>query len=106
VCGVHKEAIVDAALNLHFDLLDHGGVFLKDLEPRNVLLRIPKVSTGHQYCTTPQCPLHLVADCDNLDMIMIDFENVRYFDFEFHLDDPKVRAKYREGHKRDMVDWL
>ena len=107
VCNVHKEAIVDAVINLHLDLLDYGGVFLTDLRPRNVLLKIPKVSTGHQYCIMPQCPLRLVADCNNLDMIMIDLENVRYFDRAFHLDDPKVRAKVREGHKRSMmVDWL
>jgi len=67
VCAMHKDAIVEAVLNLQFDM-DTCGVVLMDLQSRNVILLPPKAR--REFCIAPGCPLRLEADCENLEIVI------------------------------------
>ena len=82
VCAKHKDAIIDASLRLFFDILA-CGVDQRDMQPRNVILRPQKrvllSASGTRFCDTVGCMLALAVDCDDLHVVMVDFEMV---DFE------------------------
>ena len=81
VCAKHKDAIIDAALRLFFDILA-CGVDQQDMQSRNVILRPQKhvslSASGTQFCDTKKCLLALDVDCDDLHMSMVDFETVDF----------------------------
>ena len=84
VCIKHKNAIIDAAFRVFFDVLA-CGVDQQDMQPRNVMLRPQKhvsllVSGARfsRFCDTKECVLALEVDCDELDMVMVDFEVVGF----------------------------
>ncbi|KAF9451305.1 hypothetical protein P691DRAFT_797021 [Macrolepiota fuliginosa MF-IS2] len=106
VCDVHKDAVIEAVLNLSWDAYVYG-VDLLDLQPRNVILRPPKRGHERQYCNSDECPLRLEADPRDLRMVMVDFENV-----EFQEPDPRWRRhrEWREGMDKSkpifLANWL
>ncbi|OBT40963.1 hypothetical protein VE00_09517 [Pseudogymnoascus sp. WSF 3629] len=83
VCAKHKDAVIDASFSLFFDILAYG-VNQQDMQSRNVILRPQKhvslsVSGTRRFCDAKKCLLALEVDCDDLHMVMVDFEMV---DFE------------------------
>lgn len=89
VCSAHKEAVIDAALHLYFDLYALGVEHM-DMQPRNVILR---PASPMQYCTTLECPLRLKADCKDLNMVMVDFEVVELREPDPSLNEPSTRRE-------------
>ncbi|KAJ3566405.1 hypothetical protein NP233_g7029 [Leucocoprinus birnbaumii] len=96
VCPKHKEAIIDAALRLFFDVRA-CGVSQVDMTTRNIILRPQKhvslSAPGTRFCDTEECLLALDVDCDDLNMVMVDFEMV-----DFKEPDPSFseRAEQRK----------
>src|SRR6266849_4514139 len=76
VCAKHKNVII-AALRLFFDILA-CGVDQQDMQPRNVILRpqnhVSLSVSGTRFCDTKECLLALEVDCDELQMVMVNFE--------------------------------
>ncbi|KAF7785178.1 hypothetical protein Agabi119p4_1343 [Agaricus bisporus var. burnettii] len=80
VCPKHRDAILDNALNLLFDFCE-CGVNLQDMNPRNIILRPQKHEVSEaQFCTTDNCPAAHKIDCNDLHLVMIDFESVEFMD--------------------------
>ena len=81
VCAKHKNAIIDAALHLFFDILA-CCVNQQDMYSRNVFLwpqkRVSLSVPGERFCDTKECLLALEVDCDELHMVMVDFEMVDF----------------------------
>ncbi|KAJ3552798.1 hypothetical protein NP233_g12790 [Leucocoprinus birnbaumii] len=81
VCLKHKEAIVDVALRLFYGFFTYG-VRNRDMQPRNIILRPQKhasrMVSRTWFCDTEECPLVLEVDCDDLNMVMVDFERVNF----------------------------
>ncbi len=110
VCAKHKDAIIDAALRLSFDVLA-CGVNQQDNQPRNVILRPQKhVSlsvSGTRFCETKECLLALEVDCDDLHMVMVDFEMVDFEEPDTSLSEQAVQRTHVEKVKSMYLKrWL
>ncbi len=80
VCAKHKGALVDAVFRLFYDIFAYG-VDQQNMQSRNFILRpqqhVPLAVSGtRRFCDTKECLLALEVDCDELHMVMVDFETV------------------------------
>ena len=106
VCHRHKDAIIDAALRVFFDILA-CGVNQTDMQPRNVILRSQQLVSGMQYCATLECPLHLEIDCNDLDIVMVDFEAVDFQEPDTSFSEPSTQKVHVENVKSLYLEkWL
>ena len=106
VCHRHKDAIIDAALRVYFDILA-CGVNQTDMQPRNVILRPQKLVSGMQYCATLECPQCLEIDCNNLHMVMDDFERVDLQEPDTSFSEPSMQNVHVENVKSLYLEkWL
>jgi hypothetical protein len=107
VCDKHKDAIIDTALRLYFDILA-CGVRQTDMQPRNVILRPQQGHvSGTQYCTTRECPLRLEVDCICLHMAMVDFELVDFREPDNRFSEQLAQQGYVDkGKPRYLKEWL
>src|SRR5713226_1137821 len=110
VCAKHKDAIIDATLHLHFDILA-CGVDQQDMQSRNVILRPQKhVSlsvSGTRFCETKECLLALEVDCDDLHMAMVDFEMVEIQEPNTSFGEQAVQRTHIEKVKPMYLErWL
>jgi len=106
VCSLHKDAVVEAALRLFFEIYALG-VHQTDMQPRNVILRSQKGESGKAYCSTPECPLRLKADCKDLRMVMVDFEMANFIDPDPSLSQAAAMRKSIDGLKGAyLTQWL
>ncbi|KAJ3566407.1 hypothetical protein NP233_g7030 [Leucocoprinus birnbaumii] len=88
-----QEAIINATLCLFFDVLAYG-VLQADMQPRNIILRLQEhVSSSLTQCFDAEdCLLALDMHCDNLDMVMVNFEIV-----DFEKPDPSFGKPAAQG---------
>ena len=74
-------ALSSAALSLASDMLT-CGVSQQGLQPRNVILRpqqhVLQSVSGTRLCETKECLVALEVDCNDLHMVMVDFEMVEF----------------------------
>ena len=106
VCHRHKDAIIDVALRVSFDILA-CGVNQTDMQPRNVILRSQQLVSGMQYCATLECPLHLEIDCNDLDIVMVDFEAVDFQEPDTSFSEPSTQKVHVENVKSMYLEgWL
>jgi hypothetical protein len=110
VCAKHKDAIIDAALRLYFDILA-CGVDQQDMQSRNIILRPQKhVSlsvSGTRFCDTNECLLALEVDCDELQMVMVDFEMVNFEEPNASFSERAVQRKHiKEIKPMYLRRWL
>ncbi|KAI0003707.1 hypothetical protein BJV74DRAFT_481281 [Russula compacta] len=110
VCAKHKDAIIDAALRLFFDILA-CGVKQEDMQPRNVILRPQKhmslLVSGTRFCNTKECLLALEVDCDDLNMVMVDFEMVDFQEPQTSFSEQAVQRTHIEKVKSMYLErWL
>lgn len=106
VCSVHKDAVIDAALDYFFEILALG-VSLSDMQPRNVVLRHQEHGTGKPHCTTANCPLRLEVDCEDLHMVMVDFEMVEFIEPDPNFNEPLIRRQHIDRVKPVyLTRWL
>ena len=107
LCLKHKDALIDAALRLFFDVLAHG-VFQRDMQPRNVILRTQQEQVpGKEYCATSECPLYLKVACSGLDMVMVDFELVDFKEPNESLSEESTqRAHIERGKPKHLERWF
>ncbi|KIM51786.1 hypothetical protein SCLCIDRAFT_1224147, partial [Scleroderma citrinum Foug A] len=106
VCHRHKDAIIDAALRVFFDILA-CGVNQTDMQPRNVISRPQQLVSGTQYCATLECPLRLEIDCNDLDMVMVDFEGVDFQEPDTSFSEPSTQKVHVENVKSLYLEkWL
>ena len=106
VCHRHKDAIIDAALRVFFDILA-CGVKQTDVQPRNVILRPQKLVSGTQYCATLECPLRLEIDCNDLHMVMVDFEVVVFREPDTSFSEPSTQEVHVKNAKFLYLEkWL
>ncbi|KAJ3566406.1 hypothetical protein NP233_g7032 [Leucocoprinus birnbaumii] len=100
VCPKHKEAIIDAALRLFYDVRA-CGVSQVDMTPRNVILRPQKHGLlsmpEARFCDSEECPVALDVDCDDLDMVMVDFEVVDFKEPDPKFGEPAVQKECMEA---------
>jgi len=101
VCHAHKDAILEAVLNIVLDM-DVLGVGHLDLQSRNVILRPPK--ERREFCASPTCPLRLEADYGDLEIVMIDFEMVEFREPRWAKKDR--RSQIDRSKLRMFNDWL
>ncbi|KAJ3574263.1 hypothetical protein NP233_g1881 [Leucocoprinus birnbaumii] len=99
VCSKHKEAIVDVALRLFFDVRAYG-VDQQDMVSRNIILRPQKhvSASPTQFCDTERCLVALDVDCSDLDMVMVDFEIV-----DFKEPDPSFSEQAEQRTKIEKI---
>ncbi|KAK0450284.1 uncharacterized protein EV420DRAFT_1646522 [Desarmillaria tabescens] len=76
LCSLHKNALIDAVLRLHFGICALG-VVQNDMQPRNMILRCARCRDA-PFCSTEGCPLLSEADCEDMQMVMVDFEVVNF----------------------------
>ncbi len=110
VCAKHKGAIIDAALRLFIDVLA-CGVKQEDMQPRNVILRPQKhVSlsvSGTRFCGTKECLLALEVECDDLHLVMVDFEMVDFKEPDTSFREEAVQRTHVERAKSNYLErWL
>jgi len=106
VCHRHKDAIIDAALRVYFDIFA-CGVNQTDMQPRNVILRPQILVPGTQYCATLECPLCFEIDCNNLQMVMVDFESVDFQEPDTSFSEPSTQKVHVQNVKSLYLEkWL
>ena len=106
VCHRHKDAIIDAAFRVFFDILA-CGVKQTDMQPRNVILRPQQLVSGTQYCATLECPLRLEIGCNDLDMVMVDFEGVDFQEPDTSFSEPSTQKVHVKNAKSLYLEkWL
>ena len=104
LCLKHKDAIIDAALCLFFDVIARG-VFQKDMQPRNVIVRPQQEHvSGAQYCTTSECPLYFKVACSSLEMVMVDFELVEFKEPDESLSEQSTQRTHIERLKPTYLE--
>ena len=104
LCLKHKDPLIDAALRLFFDILARG-VFQKDMQPRNVILRPQQEYVpGKEYCATSECPLYLKVACSDLDMAMVDFELVEFKEPDESLSEESTQRTHIERAKPTYLE--
>ena len=110
VCAKHKNAIIDAALRLYFDVLA-CGVNQRDMQSRNVILRpqehVSLSASETWFCNTKECLLALEVDCDDLHMVMVDFEMVDFEEPNTSFSEQAVQRTHIEKVKSMYLErWL
>lgn len=110
VCANHKDAIIDAALRLFFDIVA-CGVNQQDMQSRNVILRpqnhVSLSVSGTRFCDTKECLLALEVDCDELHMVMVDFEMVDFEQPNTSFSERAVQRTHIEKVKSTYLErWL
>jgi hypothetical protein len=109
VCAKHKVAIIDAALNLAPDMAT-CGVRQLDLQPRNVILRpqqhVLQSVSGTRFCDTKECLLAFEVDCDDLHMVMVDFEMVEFDELDACSSDSEEEVDSETMHEEEMESKL
>ena len=104
LCLKHKDALIDAALRLFFDVLARGVTQI-DMQPRNVILRPQQEQVpGKEYCTTSECPLYLKVACNGLDMAMVDFEQVEFKEPDESLSEESTQRRHIEREKPTYLE--
>jgi hypothetical protein len=107
VCVKHRDAIIDAAFRLFFNILAYG-VKQRDMQSRNIILRPQKHASSSasrtRFCDTKKCIARKV-DCDDLHLVMVDFEMV---DFEEpNTSEEAVQSMHIEHSKSLNIEgWL
>ncbi|KAK0440495.1 hypothetical protein EV421DRAFT_1815367 [Armillaria borealis] len=96
LCSTHKDTLIDVALRLFFDIYALG-IEQRDMQPRNVILR-PKRKDG-PFCSTKGCPLRYEADCEDMQMVMVDFEVVGFREPDSQFSDPVTQATHVDNVK-------
>jgi hypothetical protein len=103
LCLKHKDALVDAALCLLFDVLARG-VLQCDMEPRNVILRPQQERVSEtQHCATSECPLYVKVACSGLEMVMVDFELVEFKEPNESLSEQSEQRTHIEVIKSEFL---
>ncbi|KAJ3566403.1 hypothetical protein NP233_g7027 [Leucocoprinus birnbaumii] len=109
VCIKHKEAIVDAVLNLCADVYA-CGVNHQDMQPRNVILRPQKHASlslsRTRFCDTEECLLALEVDCEDLHMVLVDFEIVEFKVDPTYTEEPKRTEHIKSLKPLYLECWL
>ncbi|KAK0477152.1 hypothetical protein EDD18DRAFT_1337990 [Armillaria luteobubalina] len=104
LCLAHRTAIVDAAVNVFYDIL-MCGVKQRDMAPRNVIIRPPKPSAA-PFCDQEDCPVHFSVDADDIQSVMIDFEGSELWDPDHKFYDEQTREREICALREDyMEDW-
>jgi hypothetical protein len=104
LCLKHKDALIDAALCLLFDVLARG-VLQADMQPRNVILRPQQELVSEtQHCTTSDCPLNVKVACSGLDMVMVDLELVVYKKPDKRLSEQSEQRTQIERTKSEYLE--
>ncbi|PBK80070.1 hypothetical protein ARMGADRAFT_93497 [Armillaria gallica] len=105
LCPAHRASIVDAAVNVFYDIL-MCGVKQRDMAPRNLIIRPPKCSGGAPFCVKDDCPVHFTVDPDNVESVMIDFEGSELWDPNHEFYDEQTRDREMHPLRDDyMEDW-
>ena len=110
LCAKHKISIVNASLGLFFDILA-CGVRQYDMKSRNVILRpqahVPSLIQGTRFCDTEECTLAFEVDCNNLDLVMVDFEFVEFKEPDPSLSEDSVKRRHIErAQPKYLKRWL
>ena len=110
LCANHKVSIVDASLGLFFDVLA-CGVRQYDMKSRNVILRpqahVPSLIPGTRFCDTEECMLAFEVDCNDLDLVMVDFEFVEFKEPDPSLGEDSVKKMHTEAVQSEYLErWL
>ena len=110
VCVKHKGAIIDAALRLSFDIIA-CGVMQRNMHPRHVVLRpqthVSLSASGTRFCDTKECLLTRDIDCDELNMVMVDFEMVDFKEPNASFGEPAVQGQnIKKVKSRYLESWL
>ncbi|KAK0440497.1 hypothetical protein EV421DRAFT_1815373 [Armillaria borealis] len=104
LCSTHKDALIDAALRLFYDIYALG-VVQRDMQPRNVILR-PRRKNG-PFCSTKGCPLLYEADAEDMQMVMVDFEVVEFPEPDSEFSNPVTQTTYVNDSKSSWHEyWL
>lgn len=105
LCPAHRASIVDAAVNVFYDIL-MCGVKQRDMAPRILIIRPPKRSGGAPFCVKDDCPVHFTVDPDNVESVMIDFEGSELWDPNHEFYDEQTREREMRALRDDyMEDW-
>ncbi|KAK0450281.1 uncharacterized protein EV420DRAFT_745843 [Desarmillaria tabescens] len=105
LCSTHKDALIDAALRLYFEIYA-CGVVQADMQPRNVMLRCAKHENA-PFCSTEGCPLFSEMDCEDIQMVMVDFEDVEFREPDSDFSDPITQENHVEKVKPIYLEkWL
>ncbi|KIM58282.1 hypothetical protein SCLCIDRAFT_1218811, partial [Scleroderma citrinum Foug A] len=106
VCHRHKDAIINATLHVSFDILA-CSVTQMDMQPWNVILRPQQLVSGMQYCATLECPLRLEIDCNDFNMVMVDFEGVDFQELDTSFSELSTQKVHVENVKSLYLEkWL
>jgi hypothetical protein len=104
LCLKHKDALIDAALSLFFDVRARG-VFQIDMQPRNVILRPQQELVSEtQYGATSECPLYVKVACSGLEMVMVDFEMVNFKEPVESLSEQSEQRTHIEKAKSEYIE--
>ncbi|KAK0200004.1 hypothetical protein DFS33DRAFT_212271 [Desarmillaria ectypa] len=105
LCSSHKNALIDAALRLYFDIYA-CGVVQTDMQPRNVILRCTR-HRDEPFCSTEGCPLFSEVGCEDIQMVMVDFEAVDFREPDSEFSDPGTQEIHVEKVKPIYLEkWL
>ncbi|KAK0234433.1 hypothetical protein EDD85DRAFT_968904 [Armillaria nabsnona] len=96
LCSMHKDTLIDAALLLFFDIYALG-IEQRDMQPRNVILRPRR--KDEPFCSTQGCPLRYEADCEDMQMVMIDFEVAGFREPDSQFSNPVTQATHVDNVK-------
>ncbi|KAK0201328.1 hypothetical protein DFS33DRAFT_1359054 [Desarmillaria ectypa] len=104
LCSAHRSAIVDAAVNVFYDIL-MCGVKQRDMAPRNVIIRPPRRGGG-PFCAKEDCPVRFSVDASNVESVMIDFEGSELWDPNHEFYDKQTREREMRSLREDYLeDW-
>ncbi|KAK0467679.1 hypothetical protein IW261DRAFT_1407026 [Armillaria novae-zelandiae] len=104
LCLSHRTTIVDAAVNVFYDIL-MCGVKQRDMAPRNLIIRPPKPG-GAAFCDKEDCPVRCSVDPGDVESVMIDFEGSELWDPDHEFYDEQTREKEMRALREDyMEDW-
>ncbi|KAK0481309.1 hypothetical protein IW261DRAFT_1470158 [Armillaria novae-zelandiae] len=104
LCPTHKDTLIDAVIRLFYDVLALG-VAQRDMQPRNVILRARR--KDGPFCSTQGCPLRYEADSEDMQMVMVDFEEVEFPEPDSKNSDPVAQATYvDDGRSYYHEYWL
>ncbi len=105
LCLPHRAAVVDAAVNVFYDIL-MCGVKQRDMAPRNLIIRPPSRGCSASFCEKEDCPVQFSVDPNNVESVMIDFEGSELWDPDHEFYDEQTREKEMRALKNDyMEDW-
>ncbi len=96
LCSTHKDTLIDAALRLFFFEIYALGIEQR-VQPRNVILR-PRRKDG-PFCSTQDCPLRYEADCEDMQMVMVDVEVAGFREPDSQFSNPVTQATHVDNVK-------